>query len=342
MKKVRLLSALSILLALTVFSSSVTAGAATVLPANGPKYTFSIATSAAEGAILDISMKYLAKIIQERSNGRITMNVFPAAQLGSDRELLEGCQMGSVTMVIGATAPQVSFVPALAIFDLPNAFKDMKTAVSVLSGFKPTMEPHYAKAQLKLMTLFPTVFRHMSSSKPVRTIEDFKGLKIRTMENKYHLAYWEALGAKPTPLAWTEVYIALQQKLVDAQENPMDVIFNSKIYEQQKYIINSKHHVFVATVVMNLNTWNGLPADYKKFLEECFADATEYTTSQVIVTKDAEFKNKLIAAGLEYIELSDATLAKMRELAQPVYDRIRADLGAAIVDPFLAEIAKAK
>ena len=308
------------------------------LPADGPEFSLTFATSAPEGAILDTSMKHAAEEIGKRSGGKITVDCFPASQLGSDRELIEGCQLGTISMVIGATAPQVSFVPTLALFDLPNTFSDIETAKVVLHAFQPQMEPKYAAASLKLLALYPTVFRYMSSNVEVRKVQDFAGIKIRTMENPYHLAYWSALGAKPTPLAFSELYIALQQKLVDGQENPLDVFQNSKFYEQQKYVIDTKHNVFVATIVMNTKLWESMPAEYRALIDECLAETVDYTIS-IAQERTAEIRRQIEAEGVTVIELGDDVIAAMREKAKPAYDLIRKNIGDEIVDAYLADIA---
>ena len=341
MKKPIRIIAIAMFAALLALSLSASAALSAPLPEDGPKFNLTFATSAPEGAILDISMKHAAEQINERSGGKITVDCFPASQLGSDRELIEGCQLGTISMVIGATAPQVSFVPALAIFDLPNTFSDIETAKTVLHGFQPQMESKYARASLKLLALYPTVFRYMSSNVEVRQVGDFKGIKIRTMENPYHLAYWSALGAKPTPLAFSELYIALQQKLVDGQENPLDVFQNSKFYEQQKFVINTKHNVFVATIVMNTKLWEGMPAEYQALVNECLAETVDYTIS-IAQEKTAEIRKQIESEGVTVIDLDDAVTAAMRKKAKPAYDLIRKDIGDEIVDAYLTDIEAAK
>jgi len=301
------------------------------------EFRFKIGTSATSDSIIGQTMQYFADIVAERSNGKIVVECFPDGQLGSDTELIEGVQMGTVTMVIGTTAPQVSFVPDLALFDLPNVYDDIDTARLVLSEFRDKMEPSFEGTGLHLGAMFPTVFRYMSSSKEVRDIEDFKGIKIRTMENPYHMAYWNALGATATPLAFSELYVALQQGLVHAQENPLDIFMSSKFYEQQYYVINTKHIVFIATILMNKEQWDALPPEYQTIMNECFADASVYGSTNAKKVED-ENRQKIIEAGVEIIELDESTLAAMVEKAAPVYDMIREAVGSELVDEYLATI----
>ena len=309
--------------------------------AEGPKFAFTIGTSATSSSIIGQTMQYAADLINERSGGNITVDCFPDGQLGSDTELIEGVQMGTITMVIGTTAPQVSFVPDLALFDLPNVYSDIKTAQTVLHEFRPKMEPSFEGTNLHLCTMFPTVFRYMSSNKAVRSIDDFKGIKIRTMENPYHMAYWNALGATATPLAFSELYIGLQQGLVDAQENPLDIIMSAKLYEQQKYVINTKHIAFIATILMNQEQWDALPPEYQELMSECFEEAAKFGTENAKKVEEENLQ-KLKDAGIEIIELNEATYAAMIEKAAPVYDMIRNEVGTELVDDYLAAIKAAE
>lgn len=282
-------------------------------------------------------MQYAADLITERTDGRITVTCYPDSQLGSDSELVEGVQLGSITMVIGNTAPQVTFVPDLALFDLPNTYVDITQAQTVLSDFTEKMIPSFDNTGLHLCQIFPTVFRYMSCSQAIDSIDDFSGIQIRTMTNPYHMAYWNSLGATATPLDFSELYIGLQQGLVDAQENPLDIFLSSKFYEQQDYVINTKHNVFVATLLMNQDTWDSLPSDLQEILNECFVEIGQYGTQLGQTAEEANLQ-AVRDTGVTIIDLDDTTLSQMREKAQPVYDMIREDVGADLVDDYLAAI----
>jgi len=311
------------------------------LPKDGPEFKFSIATSATSSSIIGQTMQYFADLVEERSGGKITVATYPDAQLGSDTELIEGVQMGTITMVIGNTAPQVSFVPELAVFDLPNVYSDTAQAQAVLNNFKDKMEPYFEGTGLKLGVMFPTVFRYMSSNKPVRSIDDFQGIKIRTMENPYHMAYWNELGASATPLAFSELYVGLQQGLVDAQENPLDIFMSSNFHEQQDYIIHTKHILFIATILMNQEQWDMMPAEYQEIVAECFEEAAKFGTENAKKIED-EIKQDIMDAGVEIIELDESTYEEIVEKVQPVYDMIREAVGSELVDEYLKEIEAAK
>lgn len=321
----------------TPSSETNSASNATEVTEKKAEYNFTIATSATKESAIGKTMQYAADLIAERSGGKISVTCYPDSQLGSDSELVEGVQLGSVTMVIGNTAPQVAFVPALSLFDLPNTYTDITMAQSVLSEFSEKMSANFDGTQMRLCQLFPTVFRYMSGNKEITTVEDFKGIKIRTMTNNNHMAYWNALGATATPLDFSELYIGLQQGLVNSQENPLDIFLSSNFYEQQKYVINTKHLVFVATILMNQEVWDSLPADLQETLDECFAEISSYGTK---IAQEAEADNLKIVheKGVTVVELNDETLAQMREKAQPVYDMVRNAVGDELVDEYLAAI----
>jgi TRAP-type C4-dicarboxylate transport system substrate-binding protein len=186
------------------------------------EYTFAITNDSAEDTVTQLMSLKLKELLQTKSGGKIAANVFPSGQMGKDSELTQSTQAGDIAFVLQTTAPQINFVPKVAVFDLPFIFPDSKTARTVLDGpFKTLIAKEYEKANLKLMGYGDQGFRVTTSNKPVRKLEDLKGLKIRTMENKYHVANWRIQGANPTPLPWGEVYISLQQGTIDGQREPL-------------------------------------------------------------------------------------------------------------------------
>lgn len=308
----------------------------------GSKYNFQLAFSAADSSPAGITAKKVKELMEEKSDGKITVDIYPDAQLGGDRELIESCQAGNLAMISLTTAPMVNFIPELAVFDMPVALSDLDVAQKVLSGsFRDKISEKYEEAGFKLLMMAPDSYREMSSNVPVKKIEDFDGIKIRTMENKYHMAFWKALGANPSPLAFSELYIGLQQGLVDAQENPYATLIASKLYEQQKYIINTHHIMFLSTTVMNKELYDSIPSEYQAIVDEVFAEADQYAFKVGKEEADKALK-QIEDAGLEVIDLSQEVVKKMQEVAEPVYDMIREDIGANLVDSLLNELEAAQ
>lgn len=284
----------------------------------------------------------IKEMIEQRSNGKIKVEVYLDNQLGGDREILEGCQVGGIAMVSQTTAPQVTFIPELAVFDIPMLFDNLDLARKVLSGsFRQKLEPLYEKAGLKLLLFEPIYYRETTTNKPIKTINDFKGIKIRTMENKYHMAFWKALGANPTPLNFSELYIALQQGIVDAQENPYEIVWANKFYEVQKYLVNTHHICFILSIVMNKGLYDSMPAEYKKIITDSMNEASDMLFENAKANNQALLAN-VVKQGMTVIELTDDMKQGMDKAAKGVEQMVRKDVGNGIVDDLMTAIKNAK
>jgi tripartite ATP-independent transporter DctP family solute receptor len=242
-----------------------------------------------------------ADLIKERTNGRIQITVYPDGQLGKgERELLEALQQGTVDIYVGSTGPIGSFSPSMLLVDIPFLFRDYQHVDKVLDGpIGRQLLDDLEKANLKGLAFWENGFRNLTNSKrPVRTPEDAKGLKIRTMENPVHITAWKTLGVNPVPMPWAEVYGALQQKVVDGQENPVPVILNSKLYEVQKYLAMTQHVYSPAPIIISLKKWQSLSKeDQELFLKT----AQELAPWQRKLGRDNEQKmlSELEAKGMQ-------------------------------------------
>ncbi len=291
--------------------------------ASGEKLQFNLAMDSPEDTVTFLFGKKFAELVGEKSDGRITIDVFSSGQLGGDRELVESVQNGDVAFVVQNTAPQVNFVPELAVFDLPNLFANAKIARTVLDGpFFDEIASKYDANNIKLLGYADQGFRTMTSNKKVEKIEDFNGQKIRTMENPNHLAYWTSLGANPTPMAFAEVYIGLQQGTIDAQENPYEVIVSSKFYEQQKYVINTNHLLHLLSLISSKTVFEGLSAEDQAIILEAAGEAKVWARE----TADSRVADrvKIITDNKsEIVDLSDDLKAEMAKRAEGVYTQVR-------------------
>ncbi len=164
-------------------------------------------------------MRDFAKRVEEKSGGKIKVETYSDSQVGGDSEIFEACQGGNISFVFQATSPQVSFIPEAAVLDAPMAFDNIEIARKVLDGeLFEKLKKYYSEKGVELLGIADQGFRETTSNKRIEKLSDFKGLKIRTMENPYHIKFWKALGANPTPMSYSEVYIGLQQGTIDAQE----------------------------------------------------------------------------------------------------------------------------
>lgn len=313
---------------------------ASVLPADGPSFNLILGHGAPEESDGHRGTLYFKKLIEERSGGKITVDSYPAFQLGTVGELIQNQKSGQIAMTVGTAGGSTS--RALAFLDLPALYNDIETATAIVqegTKARALIDEEYGKLNVKVLSIMPITYRQISSNKEIRSYEELQGLDIRTMENPLHMMFWEAVGANPTPLPFSELYIALQQGLVSAQENPLDTIYNSKIYEQQKYLVNSNHVMFFNAYTINIDTWNSMPEAYQTLITDTMKDVDKWTRE----TTDASQSNlqaKLQEAGLEVINFTDADFTKMKEAAAPVYAEARSLCGDDVIDEILATINK--
>ncbi len=285
-------------------------------------------------------------LIEERTKGAVFANIFEAGSLGNDRETIEGMQNGSVDFFVTISPAYTPFAPKTGVFDLPNSYPDLATARKSLDDprIQEKVVPEYEKAGFKFFGFSDAGFRQATSSKPLAKIDDFKGLKVRTMENPNHMAYWKSLGANPTPMDFSEVYISLQQGTIDAQENPYDLIVANKLYEPQKYIVETNHLMHNLTMNMSKARYDSMPADVQKAITECVKESLQY--GRMVADNRIESRKKIVTDyGCQIAQISPELRQEMLVRIKPVYDSIAKVVGQDLVDlnlKIIAEHEKAK
>ena len=208
--------------------------------------------------------------IAKRTDGRYKLQTFPMGALGGEREMLEAVQLGTQDMIITSTGPTGNFVSETRIVDIPFLFRDYDHARKVLDGeIGQEILTKFPAKGLVAITWMENGFRHITNNKrPIKTPEDVKGLKIRTMENKVHMKAFEAMGALPTPMNMNEVFTSCQTGTIDGQENPVPVILSNKLYTVQKYLTLNGHVYSPALLIINKGLWDGLSAADKTAFQE--------------------------------------------------------------------------
>ncbi|MDO4183424.1 MAG: TRAP transporter substrate-binding protein [Coriobacteriia bacterium] len=287
------------------------------------------ADSAGKGSAGQLFGEYVAQRLQEITGGKLTLDYHANGDLGGDADLLRQVQYDDIQVMVCQTAPVVSFVPQMAVFDLPMAFAthDGDAIDSVLNGpgaFQDGISAAYESAGLHLLGFLQNAtFRLTTSNKPVDTLADFKGLQIRTMENSNHMAFWQAIGAEPTPLAWSEVYISLQNGTVDAEENAADTIAGASFQEVQKYLACTNHILYCNQVCISKTTWDALDPAYQSALEQAVADAIQHMRP-TLTELDQSNKQKLQAGGMTLVEYDETFFNEVLALdsVQALYDDI--------------------
>lgn len=341
MKKL-LAIALSVLLLVGLFTGC-SSGTSSPAPgaSTGDKYTMTLAHSTAEVTSMHHYAKVFKEYVEANSNGKIAVNIYPNSQLGGDREIIEGTQTGSVTMIGTSAAPQVNFVKSAVINDLPFVYKDKDQARKVLSDeeFTKAISAEYEKNGFKYLNSSDQGFRTLTSNKKISSPEDMAGITLRTMENKYHMEVWKQIGANPTPLPFNELYTALQQGTADAQENPLELIYSQKFYEQQDYIITTNHIFQTISWAMNLDFYNSLPDDLKAVVDAGAAKAREEANKYQDENID-KFAKEMQDYGVEIIELTPDQLSAFADKASSTWDMIKADCEPAVYDAFMKALNK--
>lgn len=268
-----------------------------------------------------------ARLINEKTEGKVEIKIYPNALLGNDRELTEGMQLGTVDMAVCGTATLAGFVPRLQIFDMPFLFRDADHAYKVLDGeIGQLILSDFDEIGIVGLSLWENGFRHVTNSKnPVNTPADLEGFKIRVQEIPLHIDFWKELGTDPTPMAWTEVYTALQQGTVDGQENPIQTIYTQKIYEVQKYISLTGHVYSPAAIMISKASMEELPEAYQKAIKEASIEAADYERNYI---EELESKALSELPDLGMIVEENPDKEAFRDVVQPVYEKYGEKLDA--------------
>ena len=298
------------------------------------RYAYPLGTASPEDTVTQIYAEKFAEEAERLSEGRIKITVYPNSVLGGDRELLESCYDGDIPFVVQNTAPQVNFIDDTAVFDMPCVFEDIDSMRETVDNpeFMELMRDSYREAGFELLGYADQGFRVMSSNKAVEDFSDFKGQKIRTMEDPYQLLFWKKLGSNPTPMNFSEVYIGLQQNTIDAQENPYEVIVSNRLYEQQDYIIETNHVPHLISLVVSEAFFEELSGEDQQILIDAQEIAKEYAREQ----SDERISERIQVikdSGTEIITLDEGTTEEMKEASRSVYDEI-----AEVVDPEILEL----
>lgn len=304
------------------------------------RYAWPLGSSSPEDTVTQIYAEKFAEEVDRLSGGSMKISVYPNSVLGGDRELLESCKDGDIPFVVQNTAPQVTFMKDTAVFDMPALFETIDEVREHVDNpeFMELMQQVYRDGGYELLGYADQGFRVMTTNKEVTKLSDFKGQKIRTMENSYHMAYWKAIGASPTPMTFSEVYIGLQQGTIDAQENPYEVIVSNKLYEQQDYVVETNHLPHLISLIVSEEFMSGLTDEQQQIIREAAETAKQYAREQ----SDERIASKIKTiedSGTQIITLSDDVHEQIRSECQPIYESIEENVSSDIVDAYLGELA---
>lgn len=300
------------------------------------KETMKIASNTAPDHHYNIGAKKFADLIKERTNGRIDFKIYPSGMLGKgEREVTEGLQQGSIDLQVTSTGPLGGFSPSIIILDFPFLFRDYDHVDLVLDGpIGLKLLNDFEKLNIKALAFWENGFRHLTNSKkPVKNVEDGKGLKIRTMENKVHLAAWRSAGYNPTPMAFGEVFTALQQGVIDGQENPTAVTYTSKFWDAgQKYYSFTAHVYSPAVLLMNKKKFDGMPKEDQELFSRTALEAAKF---QRKVNRDAEEESLKDMAAKGVTVIRDVDRASFKKAMMPAYDAFSSEVPKAEIEKIM-------
>jgi tripartite ATP-independent transporter DctP family solute receptor len=293
--------------------------------------TMRISISTAQNSHQGVAIDTFASEVEKRTGGRYKVQTFYSGALGGERESIEAVQLGTQELTFSSTGPVPNFVPETKILDVPFLFRDKAHARAVLDG--PIGQDMLAKFDakgFKALAWAENGFRHMTNSKrSVNAPEDLKGLKMRTMENPVHIAAYKGLGIVTTPMAFPEVFTALQQGTVDGQENPLSVIMASKFDQVQKHLSLTGHVYSPAIFLMNKAAFDKLSAADKTAFLEAAKAGTKVNRARVD-EDDTKGVAELRAKGMTVVENVDK--AKFVATLAPVNAEFEKQFGKATID----------
>jgi len=276
-------------------------------------------------------------LVENETGGGIKVNLFPAGQLGGEREIAEAVKLGSVQVGM-LSGPFSGFCREAQVFDIPYLFPSLLVAYKTLEGpfGKELAQECLQKTGMRILTYAQVGFRNFTnSSRVIKTPADLKGLKFRVMENPVYMNLVRSMGAAPTPIPWPETYTALQQKVVDGQENPVSSIKFAKLYEVQKYMTLDGHTFGVSFMLINERFFQGLPKEFQTIVKN--AALTSAVSENGIDNLDNSIGVQFLKEkGMEIYTPTAAEKEQFRKIAQPaVIDYLEKQIGRTWVDKVL-------
>lgn len=280
----------------------------------------------------------LRDMLADRSGGSIALEIYPSSQLGGERDMIEGMQIGTMDMALSAGVAVGIFWPEYMVYDLPYMFADLDEVYKVMDSIGPEINQRmYESIGVKVLSNGIGGFRHVGNNvRPIRKVEDMKGMKIRTPEQILYMETFKILGANPTPMAWAEVFTGMQQGTIDAYEVPTSVHFTNRFFEVAKYYSETKHFFSPIALMISGSLWESMDEKTQKLLSECSIEAA-LRQRKFVAANEARQRQGLVERGMQVN--ADVDLAEFQAAMKPIYDRFRDQIGGELLD---AVIAKAK
>lgn len=296
--------------------------------ASGDTVTLKFACDDTQSSSYYIALEQFEKEVEEKTNGAVQVELYGDAQLGNATDTIEGMQLGTIECTFASTAAVSQFVPEFYYVDAPFIFRDADHAHAVVDGEVGQIigDASIEKQGIRVLGWMDTAFRNIYSSKAVRTVDDLKGLKIRTMQSDLHTATFEALGCLPTPMSSSEVYSSLSSGVIDAAENCYSYVLNQSMYEVAPYIINTEHFYGFCVIMMAEKIFQSLTAEQQQIILDASANCISFQRD-LVAQQNSDAVDALKEKGVEFIDLDKAELqAKVEPVYEKYADKLPADI----------------
>lgn len=301
-----------------------------------------IGHGAAESFHMHRALLKFEELVETGSNGEIDVQIFPSSQMGPDREMIEGVQTGVLEMAIPPSSFFAGWDPAFAVIELPYMYASKNIAFDVLDGAAgDSMLARVENQGLVGLGWLELGVRNVTNNvRPIASPQDLEGVKLRTMKVPAHVATFESLGANPTPMNFGEVYSALQQGVIDGQENPLAIITSQRFYEVQKYLSTTGHVFAVYMPVVSKPFFDSLSAEHQQLIHASMARARAHQ-AELVAAEDASQLDEIRSAGVEVLELTAEQRQAFADQTESVRLQYRDEVGAEAYDAWVAAVGAA-
>jgi TRAP-type transport system periplasmic protein len=269
------------------------------------------------GSLFDKSSQEFARVANEKLKGKAKVVIYGSSQLGGDKEMLQKIKLGTLDLTLPSTVMS-SEVELYGLFEMPYLVRDRDHMHRIEKEIVwPVLAPAAEKKGYKLLALWENGFRHITNNKhPIKTPEDLQGVKLRVPEGKWRLKMFQAYGANPSPMKFSEVFVALQTGVMDGQENPLTQIYSAKFQEVQKYLSLTGHVYSPAYLLTSEKKFKAWPEDVRKVIEET-AKETQKFVYATAAASEKSLLDKLKESGMQVNEVDKAAFIKA---SKPIYD----------------------
>ncbi|MGR6836846.1 TRAP transporter substrate-binding protein [Syntrophomonas erecta] len=285
-----------------------------------------------------IGLEKFAELVEEKSNGTLKVQIYPSSQLGNERDLVEGMQLGTVEMGLISTGPIAGFVPEVMVLDMPYIIKSQEHAEKVLDGeVGAYIDEKFLEKGIRNLAWWEQGFRSIyNNTRPIEKPADMKGVKIRVMESPLMVDTFNIMGASSTPMAWGELYTALQQGVVDGAEGAAETAYTGGFGEVTKYGSLTKQFYSAVPLFIAESTFQKLSPEQQKALQEAAMEARDFER-KTIREREAMFLKKMEESGVKF---NEPDLTPFQEAVKPLYDKYAKDVGGKELVDKVIELGK--